>query len=293
MNNIEEWVGISENDLKNARLCYDNKLYPQAVFALQQSVEKLVKPLALLWKLISEDELITIGHSPVRVFQRVFRNVQGTFEKYVEIAKIFPNIKQISLMSEKEIKKTQKEIEKTIKELDELQTTKFYSFDEHKIAFALTEIERVHKESQAARDELKSMKLEQKHLEEFTNAMRTAFESPIISQKSNNDFNQTLSNIKKMPTELYTRIIQISIDYQLIANQVYLALYYLSLFTMHHASAARYPLKDSEQISKRYDESVPLIKYLPQLMTVQENAINTTKEIIEIDKKLKENAKIH
>jgi hypothetical protein len=62
---------------------------------------------------------------------------------------------------------------------------------------------------------------------------------------------------------------------------------------MHHASAARYPIKDAEEMSKRYNESLPLVKYLPQLMSAQENAITITKEIIEIDKKLKKNATLH
>ena len=60
---------IAESDLKVSKLAYKNGFYPQAVFSLQQSVEKATKAVGILMGLVNpdKDDLVgEVGHSTIK-----------------------------------------------------------------------------------------------------------------------------------------------------------------------------------------------------------------------------------
>jgi len=64
---------IAKKDLKASKCLYDNGLYPQAVFYLQQSVEKATKTFGILSDFIDENELKDfVGHNPLKIHKKVF-----------------------------------------------------------------------------------------------------------------------------------------------------------------------------------------------------------------------------
>ena len=56
MNNSAVFLEIAKTDLKAAACLYEQALYPQAVFFLQQSVEKALIAFALIMKYISKED---------------------------------------------------------------------------------------------------------------------------------------------------------------------------------------------------------------------------------------------
>jgi len=66
MSNSEVFLEIAKMDLKAAKCLYDQALYPQAIFSLQQSVEKALIAFALIMKYILMNDLLT-GRRRVRV----------------------------------------------------------------------------------------------------------------------------------------------------------------------------------------------------------------------------------
>lgn len=56
MNIAEILLEISKKDLEAAKCLYENKFYSQAIFYLQQSVEKAAKSFGLLTGMIDESK---------------------------------------------------------------------------------------------------------------------------------------------------------------------------------------------------------------------------------------------
>lgn len=69
---------ISRNDLISSRLLVNNRLYPQSLFFLQQSVEKATKSIGLILGIIEEKDLCkTIGHKSMKIFEFSFKSIDA------------------------------------------------------------------------------------------------------------------------------------------------------------------------------------------------------------------------
>jgi len=77
-----EYAKVSDKDIESASLLYSNRLYPQACYFLQQSVEKTAKSYGLLMGSIKAEELIKdVGHlSAISLLY----HFDGTYNKYFE-----------------------------------------------------------------------------------------------------------------------------------------------------------------------------------------------------------------
>ena len=95
------FLKMSQSDLKAAKLLYKHNQYPQAVFFLQQSVEKGYKAYHLLnehgqetnpndeiWKKIS---LKKIGHTPTKITEKMALDVKRRLENVKKMIELLPN----------------------------------------------------------------------------------------------------------------------------------------------------------------------------------------------------------
>lgn len=81
MNNSAVFLEIAKMDLKAAKCLYEQALYPQAVFSLQQSVEKMTKAFGALSLDMTPAEMKKeIGHFPFQVF---FCALQRIIEPFI------------------------------------------------------------------------------------------------------------------------------------------------------------------------------------------------------------------
>lgn len=66
---IKELIEIAENDIKSSDILYENELYPQSIYLLQQSVEKLSKAYSVLFGDIEPSDIRKkIGHLTPKFF---------------------------------------------------------------------------------------------------------------------------------------------------------------------------------------------------------------------------------
>lgn len=76
-NDFKILLDISQEDFKASSLLYNNGFYPQALFYLQQSIEKLIKYLGLKDEVIKQDELVKkISHKSTLIFKRAMIKYQ-------------------------------------------------------------------------------------------------------------------------------------------------------------------------------------------------------------------------
>lgn len=66
---VQQLIEIVESDLSASKVLYEQGLYPQSIFYLQQSIEKLVKALGVKLKVIEPEDLLTkISHKTFNIY---------------------------------------------------------------------------------------------------------------------------------------------------------------------------------------------------------------------------------
>lgn len=107
---------ISQLDLESARCLYGHRCYPQAVFSLQQSVEKGAKSYALLFGLITEKMAKeSVRHQSLKVFEDSIKKVIKDIDLMREPTRDSPNMIKSSRIAC--LPQAENELEKTLKEI--------------------------------------------------------------------------------------------------------------------------------------------------------------------------------
>ncbi len=69
------WIDVAWGDIEASAVLYENGNYPQALFYLQQSVEKCVKYVAISMMDFPENRLKKIGHESAKMFQEMAKTM--------------------------------------------------------------------------------------------------------------------------------------------------------------------------------------------------------------------------
>ncbi len=108
---------IAKKDLEASRLLYENELYPQALFYLEQAIEKVFKGLSVALEIITLDEAKKISHTPFQWFIIVQEKYIENVEKIESLLMILSTSHPIPVWSYEEKTKLS-EISKKIKKWD-------------------------------------------------------------------------------------------------------------------------------------------------------------------------------
>lgn len=73
---------LSIQDLQSAHLLYEFKIYNNAVFFLQQSVEKLIKAIGVFYNIISPNQLKKVNHFSASVYKLLIESVLKEDKKF-------------------------------------------------------------------------------------------------------------------------------------------------------------------------------------------------------------------
>ncbi len=105
-----EFLELALSDLEASRVLNQSQIFPQAVFHMQQSVEKLVKHLAVTYGIHTIKELKAIGHNTLKVFQDTMNHyielvanasgdIKSEVENLLELKEQFKTISDIDLQN--------------------------------------------------------------------------------------------------------------------------------------------------------------------------------------------------
>jgi HEPN domain-containing protein len=75
----KETFSIAKDDLIDARRLYENERYNNALYHLQQSVEKIAKSIAIESGVISKKDALNISHRTFDIFKLIRKNVTKFF----------------------------------------------------------------------------------------------------------------------------------------------------------------------------------------------------------------------
>lgn len=266
MNTKHVLLDIAERDLAAAESLFEKELYPQAVFYLQQAVEKATKSFGLHHNIISEDELEEIGHDSLEIYLKVVEGLKNKVKRFQELIKKLPKLKHTTLFKKYEDigsekfdemldkfefylkhsnrKISDKEMEEIISELINLET----------------EIE--NKEIKVNKNEIENFK----HLfQEVANTF--AEEHPELRE----NIKREMKKFESLTPELMEEFaVSFSIPQAICNNH----LLFLSLISCPHAISSRYPYPEHEHNPLMvYTVEHPIIKRFDRLTQITKGVL--------------------
>lgn len=265
MNTKQVLLDIARQDLKAARGSLEKKLYPQAIFYLEQAVEKATKSMGLHHKIITEDDLQDIGHESIEVYIRVLENLKTKVKRFQERIKKFPKLRQTTLFKKYENLETG-EFSKILDNLEQhlKHQVRQISDDELKKAFLeLDEIKTEIEKMKITEEEMKNFKL---FIQEIVNAIIEDY--PAVREKAEKE----LEKLESFSPEVIEEIIESLIIPQSVC---YNYLLFLSAALGPHATPSRYPFPKREHNPLVvYGEEHPLIKRFDKLTQTTGDVLN-------------------
>lgn len=257
------FLEMAKRDLEAAKCLFERRLYPQAIFHLQQSVEKAVKSRGIREGIIKKDELKKFGHDPTKIYVKMIEYWKhlGLAIKTSKIREILPEFKVFDIVRElpdrmgelEEYSRVFKNLSKDYKKSVLIQENKLEKFLSV-IARSRERIENVRKrvdiECEYAREKEKLYRV----VEVFDRI------SPGLSEQFKVELRKEL---EEKPQEMKNAL-KSEINFNLNLNFCDISLFSLSLILLPHAIYSRYPEDDLNPL-EIYTKELPLIKKFNQI----------------------------
>ncbi len=266
MNTKSVLLDIAERDLNASKCLFEKKLYPQAVFYLEQAVEKAAKSFGLHQNIISEDDLEEIGHDSLEIYLKVVEGLKNKVKRFQERIKKLPKLKHTTLFKEYENIGSEK--------FDEM-LDKFESYlkrSDRKISDE--EIEKMISELINLEAEIESQKItiDKNEIEnlkflyqEVANTL--AEEHPELRENIKGEMKKFESLTPELIEEL---IVSFSIPQAICSTH----LLFLSLISCPHAISSRYPYPEYEHNPLMvYTVEHPIIKKFDRLTQITKGVL--------------------
>lgn len=272
-----EFLASAKSDLKAARHLYQGGCYPQAVFYLQQCVEKGMKSYSVSLGLINESEARKeIGHKILKIYEKSVRDLKKraideqkkmdknpvlkvALESLIPFPKLIENIdnmltqvKKMSRQDEKSLYLTEEELDKTIKTLRDLHRNS----------------ERERKDVQTKNQSPLEFRHAKADLSDMIEAMFAGQPEKIQIMKKELDRTFTKESYEKQMREILLQ--------NLTPMETFGAFFHLSYILQPHAYT-RYP-KSGFNPLEFYTPDLPLIKTFPKLADITERVLNQVDE---------------
>ena len=121
---------IAKKDLEAAKCLFERELYPQAVFYLQQSVEKATKSFGNL----SEDEAKEdIRHKSIKVYKKLLAEERKRLENLEKAIEKFPELQKTKIVGNLDLGDHRKKLDNSLNLLPEINRKADYIFTKETI----------------------------------------------------------------------------------------------------------------------------------------------------------------
>ncbi|RZN13782.1 MAG: HEPN domain-containing protein [Methanosarcinales archaeon] len=277
MNLAEELLKIAKKDLKATKILYENKLYAQAIFYFEQSVEKANKVLALTLNNYSEKDMIKFSHDVTRIYKNWTIELKKRYKNLSRNLNQIPELKNTEFVKNFDIESKKKECEGLLRNLAKIQTERndLISISTWELRDILTEINEKNKEIKDWIKSVSNFRLTENGWEEVKNDFFKQFENPnninftSSLRKEMDDSKLSIQELETGIKKIYMQIIHI------MSVSVYL--YPLGILTLPHAVIARYPKEDLSPMDI-YNLKLPIIRRLPDLIEKHSKALKILTE---------------
>jgi len=269
---------IARNDLEASKCLFERELYPQAVFYLQQSIEKATKSFGLLNDVIKEDELKHVSHNPLKVYKKSIEKQKKKIERIMDANEKVPKLGEAKLIKDLNFRNYHKKIAEFLTWLGSLSFEETLFIQKSKLRFVIQELDNLESELEGvtinSNEELLKVSLEEskKASMEILDAFYEF--SPQKIEKVKEDLNI------KLDLNLMKEVIR-AIQSAPIKKAIYVtySLYYLSLIMLPHAIVTRYPDNNHNPL-EIYNKNLPLIQLFGDMVEIMEKTLSKLENLL-------------
>jgi HEPN domain-containing protein len=249
----DELFDIANKDLEAAEVLYARGLYPQAIFSLQQSIEKASKSLFVKVGAAESTDLENfISHNPIEIIELLSKKEKEIQKENEKLMEKIPELKESEFFK----KDLNKEPDLEIKKKEELTKISFdINSSEKKFVEKISVIKNLINAAVMNIDYLKKNGIkgfiDEKHLKEFIRLFQLVSKKYplIVKTKRFEDRNEIL------------KLLQIFLHFFYLLYPLFLSLLLLSLITLIGAVYSRYPDIPKDSIPKNlFDSNSPIIR---------------------------------
>lgn len=266
-------LDIAKRDLTAAKCLFREKLYPHAIFYLEQTVEKAIKAMGLHYKIITEDELEVVGHEAVKIYIKILQGLKDKVKRFQDKIKRFPRLKHTTLFEEFE-KIGPDKFDEILTNFESFLRYSHQQLTDKKLGKALLELTKLEEEISSQKIKIKKDDINnvKSLVREVVNAMSE--ESPATHEII---IKRELEKIDSLTPQLMSNLVEsLAIPLAICYNH----LLFLSKALCPLAVSVRYPYpKNGHNPLKVYTEEHPLVKRFEQLSNIAEKALNRLEEL--------------
>jgi len=268
------FLEIAKKDLVAAEILHNNGLYPQAVFYLQQSVEKTSKSFALMSNIITAEELREIGHHPFLILKKLLDAHGEKLDTIHNVISKIPELRDLTIFKELNVSDQYEDLEKTDKTFDQLVKVKkeliFYPKEYYTKLFEelkQIELEIKEKHSKITEEDLRKFG---EHLIPFSALVSDKFPHISLENINKQELEEYIGS--KEFIDLLKKIIPAIFD----LAYIFPSLIYLSVITFPHAVIARYPQNGLNPL-EIYTDELPIIRFFGDCTKIMGKVIEKIK----------------
>ncbi len=262
MDQIKSFLDVSESDLKASICLYKNGFYPQAIFYLQQSVEKAAKAFGLLVGVIKFSDLMKIRHKTLKVHKAIVENLENRLDT---IYRIEQDHQVGEILSFLDIKSIRKSVTEFHRQYGRIMSGDIPDITEERIDEIIQELNNLEFQIHQAINSINS-RVENS----ISDSILDMFEY-FKGWGINIEFDT------KEILDLSKAIARKIIPYLLDGTYVSVALFNLGLVTFVHVSSSRYPEKVNPL--EIYNEKHPIIRKFQELTEIMEKILDKLRNL--------------
>lgn len=280
LDKVKAFLLISEQDLECAEILYNYEKYPNSVWMIFQSIEKITKCLALMMGAMKSGELKDgIGHNPLKTY---IKNISDNLQKakiLEDAIKRIPELKELPFIRELDLKDF-KEKGQAIKTTVSLAMTKerIFSDDINELDSVINEMDRlIGRIKNLDMGNLNEIQFKQ-HKEAWEKNINAYIK---LSEKQGKPMGEAeKEQARSISDETFKGIIDNTRKNLVLQGATQALNAMLNVLISPHFNFLRYP--DLKNPLEYYTKQNPIIMRLNKLMAIQKENISLHKEYFEI-----------
>lgn len=262
---------MAMEDLDASIILYYRGLYPQAVFSLQQAVEKLAKSMGFFLGIISEKESIKrIKHQPLKIVQVVTSKLAPYIQDVAIASDGFPEFRARLTAMGVDVREVSRAAKKVVHDVSTyLRTLENYDLSNEELGRVVADV----KDKIILMDRV----IEKIENQEFQDAEYDVIRNQLVAMYIDGIATQDIPEPKKtewlknmqdaLPQVIPSReLLEEFVYYTMLMGEPVYTLFQLARITAPHENRSRYPTaKDDFDPLEYYTADCPLVKVLPDL----------------------------
>lgn len=256
---------VAKDDFVISKILYNTKEYPNAIYHLQQAVEKLSKAFGLLNGFIDVDTFEKkISHNSEKIFKNPIRKHQEELKESIELEKLFPDFYKYEIDGNSmDLTGESRKIYTATQKMIHLDPKKYKWAPINVIDKMLDAVQALNIQNHLSIEEVKSKfpSLYSSSLSQLEKKTGKKLQEVLPSLEELDEYSSLIHEVffQKMPLFLYT----------------YNSLFFLSLLTSMHNQSTRYPCKCCGDLPKnQYNLETPIVIKFKRLINCFSKALD-------------------